>query len=129
MAQLLMVGAGGFVGAIARYTLSNLVMRLTGAGFPYGTLAVNVVGCFLIGYLMHLVAVSQWFGEAHRLALVVGLLGSLTTFSTFGYETLALFEAGDLGRALMNVLGNLLLGLFAVVLGRGLATLIHQTQG
>ena len=112
-----MVGLGGFVGAIARYGISGWIHRLTGPAFPYGTLAVNVAGCFLIGIFMTMVEVRQVFSPNLRLILMTGFLGSLTTFSTFGYETVALFRDGELGLGLGNMAANMLLGLFFVYLG------------
>jgi CrcB protein len=116
--RILIVGAGGFIGAVSRYALSGLVHRLTGSTFPVGTLAVNVAGCFLLGALMQLVTVDGAFAPNARLFLTIGMLGAFTTFSTFGYETLALLDAGDFLHAGLNVLYNVALGLLAVWLGR-----------
>jgi len=124
MLRLVIVGIGGFVGAIGRYTLSGLVHRLTGSTFPVGTLAVNVCGCFLLGALMQMVTVEGAFAPNVRLFLSIGLLGAFTTFSTFGYETLALIDAGDFLHAGLNVLYNVVLGIAAVWLGRTLLELL-----
>ena len=118
MRELLVIGCGGFLGAIARYSLTGWVHRWAGAGFPWGTLAVNVVGCLAIGGLMALVESRAALSPAVRLFVGIGLLGSLTTFSTFGYETLELVRRSELGLALANAGGNLLLGLGAVLVGR-----------
>ena len=86
--QILLVGAGGFVGSVLRYGLSGAVHRLLPfAAFPYGTLAVNVVGCLAIGLLAGWSEARQVIGPELRLFLFIGLLGGFTTFSTFGYET------------------------------------------
>ena len=122
--KLLIIGAGGFVGAIGRYTISGFVHRLTGSTFPVGTLAVNVAGCFLLGALMQLVTTDGAFSPNMRLFLTIGLLGAFTTFSTFGYETLALIDAGDFLHAGLNILYNVVLGLAAVWLGRSLFELL-----
>lgn len=122
--KLLIIGAGGFVGAIGRYSISGFVHRLTGSTFPVGTLAVNVAGCFLLGALMQLVNTDGAFAPNVRLFLTIGLLGAFTTFSTFGYETLALLDAGDLFHAGLNILYNVVLGLLAVWLGRSLFELL-----
>ena len=125
MMQFLAVGVGGFLGAIARYGLSLLVHRRYGDGFPAGTLTVNVIGCLLIGVLWTLVEEHELIGSNTRLVLGVGFLGSLTTFSTFGHETIELVRAGDSRLALVSVGANLVLGLVAVLAGRGLVRLIE----
>lgn len=116
------VGAGGFIGSVLRYGLSGLVHRAAGTGgFPYGTLAVNVTGCLAIGLLGGLAEVRQVAGPELRLFLLIGLLGGFTTFSTFGYETLALARDGDHVKALANAGLQLALGLGAVWIGFVLA--------
>ncbi|MDJ0836000.1 MAG: fluoride efflux transporter CrcB [Acidobacteriota bacterium] len=124
MIQMLMVGLGGFFGAIGRYWISGWVQRRFGAGFPLGTLTVNMLGCFLIGLLMHLVLTRDWISPNQRFLLIVGFLGSLTTFSTFGYETLHLLEKGEWRQCVLSVLLNVFAGLAAVVLGRLLGRMI-----
>ena len=98
MVKLLIIGLGGFVGAICRYGLGGWVQRLTGGTFPYGTLVVNVTGCFLIGFLLMLFEQRQLFSPTTRLFLTVGILGAFTTFSTFGYETLELLRSSSRSR-------------------------------
>jgi len=118
MIKLLIVGLGGFAGAIARYTLSGWVHRHYHGAFPCGTLFVNVVGCMGIGFLMVLAEGRLWLTPNLRLLLTVGFLGALTTFSTFGFETLALLEKGAFRAAALYVVGSLVLGLGGVFLGR-----------
>lgn len=118
--KLLIVGLGGFIGSILRYTLDGWVQRPSN-DFPFGTLAVNVLGCFLIGLLLGLVESRALFGEEMRLFLVTGLLGALTTFSTFGYQTFALGRDGEVALAVLNVVAQLVLGLVAVWLGAWIA--------
>jgi CrcB protein len=113
--KLLIVGAGGFLGAISRYTLSGIVHRWVPGAFPIGTLCVNLIGCFLIGALMTLV--QDRTPEA-RLLFGVGILGSLTTFSTFGYETVELMRGGESRMAFLSVAANVVLGVAGVILGR-----------
>lgn len=115
--KLLVVGLGGFVGAISRYLLSGAVYRWTGGSFPTGTLAVNVLGCLFIGVLMYLVEARQLLAPNTRAFLLIGLLGSLTTFSTVGYETFEFIRDGDWRLVLLNVAGNLILGIAAVAAG------------
>ena len=118
MLNLLSVGIGGFVGAIARYGLSGLVHRYHEGGFPYGTLVVNVLGCLSIGVLMSLVEDRQLFRPEMRSFLMIGLLGSFTTFSTLGYETFELLRDSEFQFAFLNVAANVVLGITAVALGR-----------
>jgi CrcB protein len=118
MLKLLVIGLGGFVGAIARYVLSGVVHRQWGTSFPAGTLLVNVLGCLVMGILMALVEDRQLLTPGARMFLMVGLLGSLTTFSTFGYETMELMRDGNWPATLANVAANVTLGLAAVWLGR-----------
>ena len=111
-----MIGMFGAIGALARYWLSGLCYRWFGGGFPAGTLAVNVIGCFLLGLLVFLLNAGS-LAESWRTPLAIGLLGSLTTFSTFGYETFKLLETSNWSSALANVGSNLALGLLAVWAG------------
>lgn len=121
MRELLAVGLGGFLGAVARYLVSGWVHRIAGAGFPWGTLAVNVAGCLALGVLMGLLGGRAMLDPGWRLFVGIGLLGSLTTFSTFGYETIELVRRAELALALANAAGNLVLGCGAVVVGAALA--------
>jgi CrcB protein len=116
MVELVLIGLGGFVGAIARYGLSGLVHRYWQT-FPAGTLVVNVLGCLVIGALISLVEERQLFAANTRLFLQIGLLGSFTTFSTLGYETFELMQSGDYWLAGINVGANVILGVGAVAVG------------
>lgn len=111
-----MIGIGGGLGALARYGLSGLVQR--GPGFPWGTLAVNALGCLLIGALFERVAADT------RVFVVAGVLGGFTTFSAFGHETIELLRGGQTGLAFANVALNVAVGLGAVVLGRAASAMI-----
>ncbi len=121
MSNLLWVGMGGFVGSTLRFAISGALHRLpASASFPWGTLAVNVLGCGTIGL------VGAWL-ESHeltrpelRLFVGIGLLGGFTTFSTFGYETLALARDAGFGRMALNVVANVGLCLMAVLVGERL---------
>ncbi|MCP3919542.1 MAG: fluoride efflux transporter CrcB [bacterium] len=116
MLQLLAVGLGGFLGAIARHATITYTRHRFGEAFPFGTLIVNVAGCLVLGSLLGL-AMRRDLEESTRLFLAVGLLGSFTTFSTFGHETLVLWSTAGPGRALANVFGHVCLGLAALWLG------------
>ncbi len=119
MRELLFVGLGGFIGAIARYGLAGWVQRFSGGTFPWGTLTVNICGCLFIGILMAFVN-REFLGPAARLFCGIGLMGAFTTFSTFGYETLSLLKDREFPAALMNILVSIILGLIAVWLGQAL---------
>ena len=126
MTKLLLIGAGGCLGALARYGVMRLVHRWFQGALPLGTLTVNVLGCLTIGGMMHLVEDRQMIGPNARLFLMIGLLGAFTTFSTFGYETLALTRGGSLRLALMNVGLHVVVGLTAVWLGHTLLRLVRM---
>jgi CrcB protein len=116
LVNVLLVAAGGAIGAAARYLAGLWIAARLGASFPWGTFFVNVTGSFLIGIVLVLVEGGTLPAEA-RLFLAVGILGGYTTFSTFSYETLQLLNGGDVVPVLLNVLGQLLIGLLAVYLG------------
>ncbi|MHC4830390.1 MAG: fluoride efflux transporter CrcB, partial [Planctomycetota bacterium] len=109
------------VGALARYGLTMGLMRLCGRAFPFGTFAANVIGCLLIGLVMGAALAGGGPSERVRIAVAVGLLGGLTTFSSFGFDTVQLLQSGRIGVALANVAANLAVGLFAVAVGLRLA--------
>ncbi len=115
--QLVSIMLGGAFGAIARYLLSNLVYDWLGRSFPYGTLSVNILGSFLMGLLTIFFLQKAHLDPAIRLGVLVGFLGSLTTFSTFSLDTLDLIQEGALWQALINVLGSVIVCVFAVWLG------------
>ena len=114
---VLWIGLGAGVGGVARYGLSRWLQGLVETRMPVGTLAVNVLGCFLIGLLASLLTESSLVRPEHRLAILVGVLGGFTTFSTFAWETLVLGQGGFPASALLNVLLSNVLGLAAVWLG------------
>lgn len=114
---LLWIGLAGAVGAVLRYLITQGVMNALGRGFPYGTLAVNVIGSFLIGALFVVFWERAESGELLRMILVVGLLGSLTTFSAFSLDTWILMQHGAWLKAGANVLANVAFCLFATWLG------------
>jgi len=117
MKMILYIACGGAVGAVLRYGASLGVYSLLGRGFPYGTLFVNVTGSLLMGLLS--IAMLERFnvGPEWRAAILVGLLGSFTTFSTFSIETLNLLEQGDVMRAMANIAFSVIVCLIAVWMG------------
>jgi CrcB protein len=117
MERLAWVCLGSAVGGGARYLISLAALRWLGASFPYGTLAVNLIGSFLIGLIMHVGLASTLISPTARLFLTTGVMGGLTTYSTFNYETLQLGAEGDLGLAVLNVLVTVLACLVAGWLG------------
>jgi CrcB protein len=121
--QILLVGAGGFVGSVLRYTISGLVHRaIPFSGFPYGTLVVNLVGCLAIGLLTGLAESRQVIGPELRTFLLMGLLSGFTTFSTFAYEGVALIHHGEFAKVLASVMVHVLVGFLAVWFGHAITS-------
>ncbi len=127
MRHLVAAALGGGLGSAARYLLQGWVQRQSAARsgwaplFPWGTLAVNLLGCLLVGFLAGLLQERLLVAPAARTFVLIGLLGGFTTFSTFGLETVALARDGNLALALANVAVSVVAGLAAVVLGAGAA--------
>ena len=117
MNHLLAIASGGAIGALGRYLMSNGVYAMLGRNFPYGTLAVNVLGSLLMGILYILLLERVSLSMEWRAALQIGLLGAFTTFSTFSIETLLLIENGELTRAAANIVLSVVLCLAAVWAG------------
>ncbi len=118
-----LVGSGGFLGALARYGLSGLVHRQVPlTTFPYGTLVVNLTGCFAIGVVSGLAESRQLFGPEFRTFALIGILGGFTTFSTFGNETFAMIRDEEYLVAAANVGGHVVLSLALVWLGYAITT-------
>jgi CrcB protein len=117
MARFLWICAGGAAGTAARYLLSTWLLRLAGPAFPWGTLAVNVLGSFLLGAVMAIGLTSDLLSPTARLTLATGVLGGFTTYSSFNYETLRYLEEANWLLALGNVTVTVLACLVAGVLG------------
>lgn len=127
MPDWLAVGIGGFAGAVSRFQitlwLNDWSTHRFGRVYPFGTFAVNVAGCLLIGILMAL-AIDRKVPDVMQRILVTGCLGSLTTFSTFSYETIGLFRSDKPWLAAIYVVANLVIGLTAVATGLGIVRAI-----
>jgi len=121
MTQILAIAAGGSIGAVMRYLVSTGVYNYLGRGFPYGTLAVNVLGSLLMGLLYELFLQRLSVSPEVRAVLLVGFLGAFTTFSTFSIETITLIEQGDVFKAVVNMLASVILCVVAAWLGLQLA--------
>ena len=122
MGKLFLAGIGGFIGSTLRYAVTGYAQQLSRSiDFPYGTLAVNLIGCFLIGFLSQLAETRGVFTAESRTFVFIGILGGFTTFSAFGNETMNLWRDGQNGLAMANVAANVLLGLGAVWVSRALA--------
>jgi len=117
MARLLWICLGGAIGTGARYLLSVWIFRLTGPGFPYGTLTVNVIGSFLLGLLLQFSLTTESVPPLFRLVLTTGVLGGFTTYSTFNSETLGLLREGALGLGLAYLVVTVAACLAAGILG------------
>jgi CrcB protein len=117
VSQIVAIAAGGAVGALLRFWASNGVYALLGRAFPYGTLAVNVVGSLAMGFLFVWFVERAVVGAEWRAAVLIGLLGAFTTFSTFSIETLTLIEGGEPLKALLNAVLSLLLCVVACAFG------------
>ncbi len=117
MIKLLIIGAGGFLGAILRYEVSGWAHKLFGSSFPFGTLSVNVLGSFFLGFFLVLANSRFMIPDVYKNLIAVGLLGAFTTFSTFSYETMALLQVNLLRQAALNITLNIVMGLLAVWLG------------
>jgi CrcB protein len=119
--RIFLLAVFGMFGTIARWGLQGVVQDATGMGFPSGTLAVNLLGCFFLGFLGQLALNYASFPPEWRLGITVGFFGAFTTFSTFGWETVHLLEDGDWARALLYVGASVVGGLFLLKVGMSLA--------
>jgi CrcB protein len=115
--QALAIAAGGALGALLRFWMSSGIYALLGRGFPYGTLAVNVLGSLLMGYLYIVMVERLAVAGEWRAFVLVGLLGAFTTFSTFSIETLNLLEQADYAKAAANVLVSVIACIAAAFAG------------
>jgi fluoride exporter len=117
MSLWLLIGIGGFIGAIMRFVLSGWIQSGV-TNFPLGTLGVNFIGSFFLSLILYLSEYRGFFSEEIRIFLTIGILGSFTTMSTFSFESFKLLEQGELGALSLNVMGTLILTFLAVYLGK-----------
>lgn len=125
---LFYVALGGALGAVGRLVLGGWVDRAAGTGFPWGTLVVNLLGCFLIGMTIRWLD-SSAVGPELRAMMTVGLLGAFTTFSTYGLEIHTLLRGGDSVRAFLYAGGSVVLGVAGVAVGLAAAGLLMPGRG
>ena len=118
MVEILSVGLGGFLGAISRYIISMQASRLFTGRIPIGTLCVNILGGLLIGLILELNSRTNVVSPQMKLFLTTGLMGGLTTFSTFSYETVGLFSDGSYTSAMINIILNVALSFVGVIIGK-----------
>ena len=123
MLKYLIVGVGGFVGAIARYMIGTYIGSRFGIRFPYGTFVINISGCFLVGFVVTLLARST-ASQYWRYLIPIGFIGAYTTFSTFEYETLRAVQDGQITTGLLNVVLSVVVGFAAVWVGAALGRVV-----
>jgi CrcB protein len=124
MLDVLVISLGAIIGANARYFISRYAARMLGPVFPYGTLFINVIGSLIVGFFVVWTSERVLADPRWRLLVVVGFCGSLTTFSSYAYETMAYFEQGQWGLMLTNVFSNNLLCLGGALAGMALARVL-----
>ncbi len=115
--MILFVAAGGAAGSVARYLMMSLVGYFTQPGFPYATLAVNVIGGFILGCIIEILALSWSPGPEVRALVVIGVLGGFTTFSTFSMDLFYLFERSQYSAAGLYVAASVILSVIGLALG------------
>ncbi|HLT23879.1 MAG TPA: fluoride efflux transporter CrcB [Ignavibacteria bacterium] len=121
--QILLIGIGGFLGAISRFLVQKFVNNYM-ATFPMGTLVVNVLGSFILGMLLYGITYDRELTINLRDLAAIGFLGSFTTMSAFSHETMMLFDTGHIFQAMLNVVLNIVLCLFAVYAGRQIGLIV-----
>lgn len=126
MVNLVLIAICGGLGCLGRHFIGDWVGLWLGKGFPFGTLAANILGAFIIGFIMEFSLHSTLIPARLRTGLTVGFLGGLTTFSTFSNQTFALFEKGEVLFATINAAGSVVAGIFFVWVGIYLARSIHN---
>ena len=123
--SIISIAIGGAAGSLCRYGMSNGIYLLLGRSFPYGTLAVNILGSFILGIVYILMIERASFSEELRAGITIGLLGAFTTFSTFSIETINLIESGEILKAGLNILFSVTLCVVGCWLGMNLSRQIY----
>ena len=116
MRILLLIGSGGFLGGVSRYLLSQIIQSRSGSAFPFGTLGVNILGCFIIGIVFGLSERGNLSAE-WRLFLATGICGGFTTFSAFSNETFAMLHDGQLFHGFIYITASVIIGILATFIG------------
>jgi len=124
MGKLFLIGLAGFIGTLSRYWMSGVVARRYGETFPMGTLAVNLVGCFLVGLLFYTLEERFLVNQTARTVVLIGFLGGFTTFSSFGMQTFTLLKDGEVGFAILNIAASNFVGLLLVWAGYTVAKVL-----
>ena len=123
MTNILFIGIGGFFGAISRFLMSRFIGRIF-PHFPYGTLTVNVLGSFLLGFIGYSIIYGKNVSPEMRSLINIGFIGAFTTMSTFAFETHRIFDVGQTAAAIANIVANVTICLAAVMCGRFLAAIL-----
>ena len=123
--SIIFIAIGGAAGSLCRYGMSNGIYLLLGRSFPYGTLAVNILGSFVMGIVYILMIERASISEELRAGITIGLLGAFTTFSTFSIETINLIESGEILKAGLNILFSVTLCVVGCWLGMNLSRQIY----
>ncbi|MGL4760469.1 MAG: fluoride efflux transporter CrcB [Sarcina sp.] len=118
------VGCGGFIGASLRYLISLWATKGIGPGFPFGTLIVNILGAIIIGFVTEMSLRTNIVSPTAKTFITTGMMGGLTTFSTFSLETMTIFSHGNIGLGSLNIILNLALSLIGVVIGQFIAKIL-----
>jgi CrcB protein len=121
---IVFIGTGGFIGSVLRYYISKLIQEVFLSSFPYGTFAVNILGCLLIGFIFGIAEKGTWLAPEWRIFLTVGLCGGFTTFSTFSSESFQLLRDGQFLYVLLYTSLSVLVGLASVYSGYMISRLI-----
>ena len=125
MMSIISIAIGGAAGSLCRYGMSNGIYLLLGRSFPYGTLAVNILGSFVMGIVYILMIERASISEELRAGITIGLLGAFTTFSAFSIETINLIESGEILKAGLNILFSVTLCVVGCWLGMNLSRQIY----
>jgi CrcB protein len=124
MQKTILIALAGLIGTVLRYWLSGVVARQYGETFPWGTMAVNLIGCVGAGAVFFLTEERFAVSPTLRTVILIGLIGGFTTFSSYSLQTFALLRDGEFGMAVLNVITSNLLGLFMVWIGYGLSRVL-----